>query len=96
MLFALSIVYGIHIILITYGLAFVAVRGCLGSGSMPFYITTLKYLIYFLILRFGFKNLDSSGIVIGIVAAVYLSLPLMYWVNKWVVRRSEETGQIPS
>lgn len=89
MFYALSVIYGIHIILITYLIAFLAVRACLGSGVFPFYIVTLKYVIYFGIFYFGFKNLDSSGIVVGMVAAIYLSLPIMYWVNKVVVKRFE-------
>lgn len=94
MLFPMSVIYGMHIILVTYLIAYLAVRGCLGSGAMPFYLVTLKYIIYWKIMSFGFKNLDSSGIVIGMVSAIYLSLPLMYWINKVVVRRSEKENSL--
>ncbi|MBI2711848.1 MAG: hypothetical protein HYX41_03135 [Bdellovibrio sp.] len=95
MFFALSVVYGVHVILLAYLICFLAVRGFMGGGAVPFYLTTLKYVIYFLVLKFGFKHLDSSGIAVGMVLGVYLSLPVMYWVNRLVVSQMEKLSEEP-
>jgi hypothetical protein len=82
MLSLISILYGAHIIAVVYLISFVAVKGCFNSGAIPFYLVVGKYILYWQLMVFGFKHLHAFGIIAGMVGATYLSLPLLYWVNK--------------
>lgn len=86
MIYFLAIVYGLHFALLVYFVAYIAARGILGKGAAPVYIVVAKYLIYWCVISFGFKYLPAGGILLGFTAGLYLSLPVLYWVNKRLTR----------
>jgi hypothetical protein len=54
----------------------------MGKRSIPVYLLMGKYLIYWQVMSFGFKYLNHWGIIVGFVAGIYLSLPILYLLNK--------------
>jgi hypothetical protein len=82
MIQVLSFLYGIHLAGLIYFMSYLAARGTMGSGAIPFALMVGKYLIYWLVISFGFKHLFGEWILFGLVAGIYLSLPILYWVNK--------------
>jgi hypothetical protein len=90
MLDFLAIVYGIHLVLLLYVIAYVTVRGITKGGSIPFYIVLGKYFIYWQVITFGFNHLSGKHIMIGLTAGIYLSLPLLYFVNRYFNKKLED------
>ena len=82
MLDFLSVVYGLHMVALIYLITYLAVRGTLGTGAIPFFVVIGKYLIYWKLVTFGFQHLTTWGILSGFIGGLYLSLPLLYWVNQ--------------
>ena len=77
----LSVFYGFNLVVLIYLISYIAVKGALGSGAIPFVVVTGKYLIYWKAIGFGFQYLATWGIISGLVGGIYLSLPILYWVN---------------
>lgn len=86
----LGIVYGIHIVLVIYLITYFAVKGHFGKGSFSFFLVVLKYLIYWKLVTFGFKYLPAQGILIGFTGGLYLSLPILYLVNKRMNKATQD------
>ena len=82
----LGVLYGLHIVLVIYGITFFAVRGVSRRGAAPILLVLGKYLIYWGLVVFGFKHFPFWAIMAGFVGGIYLSLPILYWVNRWVNR----------
>ncbi len=82
MFYLLSFLFGFHLIVLVYFFTYLAVRAFVGAGSMPLYLLIGKHLIYWQLIRVGFGYLHSNSIIIGMVGAIYLSLPFFYWINR--------------
>jgi hypothetical protein len=77
-----SLLYGFSLIMLVYWISYRSVKGLMGKGSIPFYLTLAKYFIYWKMITLGFEHLQGSWILIGTVVGIYLSLPLFYFLNK--------------
>jgi len=82
----LAVLYGAHITVLIYLFAYVSVRAIMGRGAAPLVIVLIKYLIYWKVIAFGFKHLPSGSILIGFTGSLYLSLPLLYLLNKKMLK----------
>lgn len=82
MTFILAFIYGLHLVALVYLSAFITVRGLMGSGKVPFYLILAKYFIYWKVIQIGFKSLPNGAILVGLIGGIYLSLPVLYLVNK--------------
>jgi preprotein translocase subunit SecF len=80
----LAVIYGLHLVALIYFSTFITTKGLLGSGGFPFYMILLKYFIYWKTITFGFSYLSMWGIVIGLISGIYISLPILYYINKKV------------
>ena len=78
----LSIFYGFNIVVLIYLFSYLGARGIVGSGGIPSYLVAGKYLVYWQVIAFGFKFLPAWGILSGLTGGIYLSLPLMVFLNK--------------
>src|ERR1700733_8538440 len=82
MMILLSVLYGIFIAALIYFFAFLSARTLFGKRGIPLFVTIFKYLIYWKIISFGFNHLLTWGILVGFTAGLYLSLPILYFLNK--------------
>jgi hypothetical protein len=83
----IGILYGLHIVLVIYLMTFLAVRSSMKGGRASILLVLGKYLIYWALISFGFKRLPPWAILSGFSGGIFLSLPILYWVNKkWVDR----------
>ncbi len=81
--FVLAVLFGIHIVLVVYLMAFIVARGVVKGGSgIPVVLTLSKYFIYWAAISYGSRHLPPAGILIGITSGIYISLPIAYFVNK--------------
>lgn len=78
----ISLFYGLFMVGLIYGVSAWTVKGLSGKGFIPFYVILGKYFIYWKLIEFGFKSLNSTWILVGVVSGIYLSLPLVYYLSK--------------
>jgi len=84
MIQVLGVLYGVHVIFLIYFMSYLGARGILRGGVIPFGLILLKYFIYWAVIAFGFKVFPAWPVVTGLIAGIYLSLPVLYWWNRKV------------
>lgn len=90
MLSVLGILYGIHVVFLIYLIAYFSARGALRGGVFSVVLILGKYFLYWLILKFGFQHLPIWSIITGLIGGIYLSLPILYYINKKLNPENEE------
>ena len=78
----LGVLYGLHVVFLIYVLTFFMVRGAMGGRTYPLFLILPKYLVYWFILDFGFKHLSVESVMVGFTGGVFLSLPVLYFLNR--------------
>jgi hypothetical protein len=81
-----SFSYGILIVLILYTLMFFTVRRIMMGGMASLIVLVAKYFIYWKIFEMGVKHLLINYIILGFTTGIYISLPALYLINRFVNR----------
>lgn len=88
----LAIMYGLHVTLLLYFVSYISAKGILGGGSVfSGVIVVGKFLAYWKMITFGFAHFPAWGILCGMIGSIYVSLPILYWVDRFYQASLGET-----
>mgnify|MGYP007007269605 FL=1 len=69
-------------VFLIYLISYWGARGVLRGSRISGLVVMGKYLVYWAVITLGFKAFPMMAVLVGFTAGLYLSFPVLYWINK--------------